>query len=84
MVYSVVYTIYHNSPVVWCLYTTSGLWFVVIMVNKKRHLDWNEITIDKKNNWYFAHMHKLKLFELEHDFIHTNETGCMLKYTAQK
>ena len=28
-------------------------------------------------------MHKLKLFELEHDFIHTNETGCMLKYTAQ-
>jgi choline-glycine betaine transporter len=46
-----VYTLYHNSPVVWCLYTTSGLWFVVIMVNKKRHLDWNEITIDKKNNW---------------------------------
>jgi len=29
-------------------------------------------------------MHKLKLFELEHDFIHTNETWCMLKYTAQK
>jgi hypothetical protein len=77
MVYSVVYTIYHNSPVVWCLYTTSGLWFVVIMVNKKRHLDWNEITIDKKNNWYFAHMHKLKLFELEHDFIHTNEQSIL-------
>jgi hypothetical protein len=39
VVFSVVYTIYHNSPVVWCLYTTSGLWFVVIMVNKKRHLE---------------------------------------------
>jgi hypothetical protein len=22
--------------------------------------------------------------QLEHDFMHTNETGCMLKYTAQK
>jgi hypothetical protein len=32
VVYSVVYTLYHNSPVVRCLYTTSGLWFVVYSV----------------------------------------------------
>jgi hypothetical protein len=32
VVYSVVYTLYHNSPVVWCLYSTSGLWFVVYSV----------------------------------------------------
>jgi hypothetical protein len=32
VVYSAVYTLYHNSPVVRCLYTTCGLRFVVYSV----------------------------------------------------
>ena len=32
MVYLVVSILYHNPPVVRCLYTASGLWFVVYSV----------------------------------------------------